>query len=601
MTSTPEIASGAYELARQSRTSRLIAYLARYKSSYALALLCMLIFGASDGGVPFLVKHVLDGVFSKQDKSLLYVIPPILVAFALIRALADFGQQFLSAKVGHSIVRDIRNDLNAHLLKLSPDYFVEHSSADILSRITSDVLLVRSVLTDSFGSILRDSIRVIALLCAAVYLDPFLAMLAFVVFPLGIYPVYRFGKKLRKLSKRGQDAIGSLSSMLQESILGSRVVRIFGRESFERERFEKKNNELTDTFIKSERVRALTGPVNEVLATSAIAGIILYGGYSVIGGIRTQGEFISFLLAVFLLYDPFKKLSRIHGSVQQGLAGSERLFEILDSVPKIRDPKEPESLGQSNEIEFENVSFRYGSAEVDALTDINLRIPERSRVALVGFSGSGKSTLVDMVPRFIDPGRGRVLLGGVDVSRVRLSELRLRISLVGQHTFLFNDTVFNNIAYGRPGATKEQVHAAARAAFAFDFVSALPSGFDTLVGEGGFSLSGGERQRIAIARAILKDSPILILDEATASLDNRSEREVQSALEALEKDRTTLIIAHRLSTVRHADFIVVLKDGRIVEQGGHDELLKLGGEFARLHSIQFSEGQAREVDDYSIN
>lgn len=601
MTSTSEAALGDIKLAPQSRAQRLIAYLLRYKKAYAAALLCMLVFGASDGAVPFLVKHILDGVFAKQDKSLLYIIPPLLVLFAVIRALADFGQQFLSAKVGHSIVRDIRNDLNAHLLKLSPDYFVEHSSADILSRITSDVLLVRAVLTESLGSILRDSVRVAALLCAAIYLDPFLAMIAFVVFPLGIYPVYRFGRKLRKLSKRGQDAIGSLSSMLQESILGSRVVRIFGREDFERERFERKNIELTDTFIKSERVRALSGPVNEVLATSAIAGIILYGGYSVIGGIRSQGEFISFLLSVFLLYDPFKKLSRIHGSVQQGLAGGERLFEILDSVPKITDPKHPEALGASNDIEFDNVSFRYGSADVDALTDINLRIPERSKVALVGFSGSGKSTLVDMVPRFIDPGRGKVLLGGVDVSSVRLSELRARISLVGQHTFLFNDTVFNNIAYGRPGATREDVHAAARAAFAFDFVSALPNGFDTFVGEGGFSLSGGERQRIAIARAILKDSPILILDEATASLDNRSEREVQSALEALERNRTTLIIAHRLSTVRHADFIVVLKDGRIVEQGSHDELLKLGGEFSKLHSIQFSEGQAREVDDYSIN
>lgn len=597
----PEVISGSYELSKASKSKRLVAYLLRYKSIYVAALLCMVVYGATDGGVPFLVKNILDGVFAKQDKSMLYIIPPLLIAFALIRALTDFGQQFLTAKVGHYIVRDIRNDLNAHLLKLSPDYFVEHSSADILSRITSDVVLVRAVLTESLGSILRDSVRVVALLCAAVYLDPYLAMIAFVVFPLGIYPVYRFGRKLRKLSKRGQDAIGSISSMLQESILGSRVVRIFGREQFERERFESKNRDLTDTFVKSERVRAFTGPVNEVLASCAIAGIILYGGYSVIGGIRSQGEFIAFLLSVFLLYDPFKKLSRIHGSVQQGMAGAERLFEILDSIPKIRDAKDTLLLGASNEIEFDGVSFKYASAESEALSDINLRIPEKTRVALVGFSGAGKSTLVDLVPRFIDPTQGRVLLGGVDVSRVKLADLRARISLVGQHTFLFNDTVFNNIAYGRAGATKDEVIAAAKAAYAFDFVTAMPNGFETLVGEGGFSLSGGERQRIAIARAILKNSPILILDEATASLDNRSEREVQSALEALEKDRTTLIIAHRLSTVRHADLIVVLKDGRIVEQGTHDELLKLGGEFARLHSIQFSEASEKELPDFAIN
>ncbi|MBN8548702.1 MAG: ATP-binding cassette domain-containing protein [Deltaproteobacteria bacterium] len=590
--------------------SRVLAYLKPYKVQFSFALLCMIFYGASDGAVPFLVKSVLDGVFTEKDASLLKLLPIALVLFAIIRAITDFGQQYLMARVGHWIVRDIRNDFNSHVLKLSPDFFIANSGAQLVSGITSDVVLIRGLLTDTVAAVLRDAIRVVALLISAFYLDPTLALIAFVVFPIGIWPVYRFGRKLRKLSMKGQHAIGSLSAMMSESMVGNRVVKIFGREDFERRRFERENQDLTNTFIRSEKVRAISGPINEVLASFAISGVILYGGYSVLSGVRSQGDFIAFLISVFLLYDPFKKLSRVNGTIQQGLAGAQRIFDVLDTKPRIQDPLVPQRLGDSNKIEFEEVFFSYRpidsgtsrSDEPQALADITLSIEEGSKVALVGFSGAGKSTLVDLIPRYMDPQQGVIRIGGVDISSVRLADLRARIAMVGQHTFLFNDTVSNNIAYGNPAATQEEIVKAAQAAYADTFIRALPQGYDTKLGEGGLTLSGGERQRLAIARALLKNAPILILDEATASLDNRSEREVQSALESLEKGRTSIVIAHRLSTVRDADCVVVLSDGRIVEMGTHDELLKRNGAYAKLHALQFAPKENESgLDETIIN
>jgi subfamily B ATP-binding cassette protein MsbA len=568
---------------------RVLKYLSPYTGIFLAALGCMVLYGASDGVVPFLIKNVLDKVFQAQDASLLKLILVALVVFAIVRAAADFGQQYLMSKVGHNIVRDIRNEINRHFLKLSPSYFIRHSTADLIARTTSDVLLVRGLLTDSVASIIRDTIRVLALLVSALYLDPTLALLSIVVLPFGFFPVYRISRQMRKLSRRGQQEIGSLTATMQESVMGARVVRLFGREDFEIERYEAENERLNRTFVKSEVIRALTGPVNEVLASLAIGGVILYGGYSVINGVRTQGSFIAFLVSVFLLYDPIKRLTRVSSTVAQGLAGAERIFEVLDTKPDIISPLAPQALGERNDLELRAVSFTYPGQEHETLSQISLKIPEGKKIAIVGFSGAGKSTLIDLLPRFIDPTEGAVLIGGVDVKTASLVELRKRIAVVGQHTFLFHDTVYNNIAYGLEHATEEQVRNAARAAYALDFIESLPLGFQSIVGEGGHSLSGGERQRIAIARAILKNSPILILDEATASLDNRSEREVQSALDSLEQGRTTIVIAHRLSTIQNADLIVVLKDGKIVELGKHDELLAQKAEFFRLHALQFRE------------
>jgi subfamily B ATP-binding cassette protein MsbA len=559
----------------------------------------MVLFGATDGVVPFLVKHILDGVFTNREHDKLILLPAAIVGFAVVRAVTDFGQQFLMASVGHRVTEDIRNDVNRHVLSLSPDFFVRHSTGELLSRVTSDVLLMRTLLTDSSAAIIRDVIRLVVLLCSCVYLDPTLSLIAVVFFPLAGFPIAKLGKKVRKLSKRGQDAIGQLSGLFQESMQGHRVVKIFGREDFEQARFERGNHELTRTFIKSERVRAIAGPINEVFASLAISGVLMYGGYTVISGVRSSGDFMAFLVAVFLMYEPFKKLTRVNATVQQGLAGAQRIFEILDTRSSIEDPVSPKPLSKSHQIEFESVTYEYpsrnpGEEKSIALNDVSLSIPEGKKVALVGFSGAGKSTMVDLIPRFIDPSRGVVSLGGVNLKDLSMRDLRQSIAMVGQHTFLFNDTIYNNIAYGNETATREQVIAASKAAFAYDFIMNLPSGFESVVGEAGMTLSGGERQRIAIARAILKDSPILILDEATASLDNRAEREVQNAIQALEKGRTTVVIAHRLSTVRDADVIVVMSGGRVVEKGTHEDLLNRAGEYSRLYALQFRE-QAAEA------
>lgn len=575
---------------------RILSYLRPHMKSFWMALGLMVLFGATDGVVPFLVKHILDGVFTRRDEGLLVLLPALLIGFAVVRAASDFGQQFMMASVGHKVTQDIRNDVNRHVLNLSPDFFIRTSTAEILSRVTSDVLLIRTLLTDSSAAVIRDAIRVLVLLGSCIYLDPMLSLIAFVFFPVAGYPIALLGKRMRKLSRRGQQAIGQLAALFQESMQGHRVVKIFCREQFEQQRFERGNRDLTQTFIKSERVKALTGPINEVLASLAISGVLLYGGYTVISGARTAGGFMAFLVSVFLMYEPFKKLSRVNSTIQQGLAGAQRIFEILDTAPTILDPLEPQPLPDGKSIELRNVSFEYpsvshGERTTVALRDISLVIPEGKTVALVGFSGSGKSTLVDLVPRFIDPSSGQVLLGGVNVKLLALKDLRSAVAMVGQHTFLFNDTVYNNIAYGNPNASHDQVVQAAHAAYATEFIERLPQGFDTQVGEGGMSLSGGERQRLAIARAILKNAPILILDEATASLDTRAEREVQMAIEALVKGRTTLVIAHRLSTIRDADTIVVMSGGSIVEQGDHEQLIAQGGEYARLHGMQYREAR----------
>ncbi len=570
----------------------IFRFLKPYKGQFAVALLAMFVFGATEGVIPVLLKKILDGIFANKDEALLYLLPVGLIIFACARAALDFAQQYLLSSLGHKIVRDVRQALHSHLLKMQPGYFVTTSAADLLSRFTSDVIMIRTLLTESLGSMIRDVVKIVALIAAAIYLDPMLALIALVVFPIAGVPISRFGRRLRRLSKQGQDAIGAASGAILESFAGNRVVKISVREEYERQRFAEHNASLTETFVRGEWVRALSGPINELFASIAISGVVIYGGMAVISGTRSQGDFIGFLAAVLFTYDPFKRLTRVSNSAQQALSGAERILEVLDTEPTIIDPIEPHQLTASNNIEIRGVSFGYSRGSSPVLKNISLNVAEGQTVALVGFSGSGKSTLVDLIPRFIDPDVGEVLLGGVDIRRVRLAELRARIAVVQQHTFLFNDTVFNNIAYGAEvgrQVTAVEVEDAARAAFAYDFVRALPDGFQTKVGESGLALSGGERQRIAIARAILKDAPILILDEATAALDNRAEREVQMALERLAKGRTTIVIAHRLSTVRSADLVCVMRDGEIVESGTHAELLGKGLEYARLYAMQFED------------
>ena len=568
-------------------------FLKPYFWQFVLALICMALFGASEAGIPFLIRNVLDEIFHDHDKTMLSWVFVIMICFAFIRAALDFGQQFLMARVGHRVTRDIRNRMNAHILRMGADFFLRKSVGDLLTRFTSDVILVRDILTTSLASIVKDVISIIALLCYAIYLGGLLAIASFTAFVIGFIPIYIFSRRIRKLSKRGQDAIGSISGLVQENVLGHQVVKIFNREAYEEKRFSTENENLTRTFIKSECIHAAIGPLNEVMAIVAIAFVVLLGGGAVIDSGKSSGEFISFLTSIFLLYAPFKRLSKINNQLQQGISGTERIFELLNTEPSVQEKATTVKLGTSNNIEIKDVTFAYETDKGPAIHNINMDVQEGSTVALVGFSGSGKSTLVSLIPRFIDPQEGGVYIGGVNIKDVSIYELRYRIAMVTQHTFLFNDTIYNNIAYGKDNCTREEVIEAAKTAYAYDFIMRLPQQFDTIVGESGFSLSGGERQRIAIARAILKDAPILILDEATASLDNRSEREVQAALDRLTHLRTTIVIAHRLSTIQNADKIIVMENGAIVEVGTHDDLLKKGGCFAKLHALQFKTEQGK--------
>lgn len=579
---------------------RLIGYLKPYKGKFAFALGAMTIYGATDGGVPILIQSVLDDIFGSRNMTMLYVLPIALIIFAAIRGLFGFIQRYYMASIGLAIIEDMRNQISDHLMSLSPAFYGRHTSGTLLSRMTNDTLQVKVALTESVTSLLRDSIRVLALFVTALWLDPVLALIAFVGFPFGLYPVIRFGKKVRRLSRVGQEQFGGLTSLLQEMVLGHKVVQSFCMEEEEKKRFRAENSVLTRTFKKAEKYGALSGPTNEFVASLAISAIILYGGFSVVNGVRTQGDFIAFLTAMFLLYEPVKKLGRINAGLQAGSAAADRIFEILDTKSEVHDlPGARELVTSDYSVRFEDVYFAYpgtwraateeaAAKEKWTLDDISLELPHGKTLALVGESGGGKSTVASLLLRFFDPQLGRITVGGQDIRELTLESLRGRISYVSQNTFLFNDSIYNNIAYGRPGVSREEVVAAAHAASAHNFIMGLPDGYDTSVGEHGTSLSGGERARVAIARALLKDAPILILDEATAALDSESEKAVQGAIDTLMAGRTVIVIAHRLATIRKADSIAVIVAGKVVEQGSHEELLARGGVFEKLHSIQFA-------------
>lgn len=548
----------------------------------------MLGYSSTNGIMPFLVQYVFDDIFARKDQDALFYFPLFIIGVFAFRGLMNFGQSYLTDYVGLRIVNDLRNALNRHLQTLSLSFFHRHPTGTLISRVNNDVALVRGALTDSVASLIRDTMSLIVLIVVVFLKDWVLATIACVVFPASILPVVRLTRKIKRSTRRGQVTTGTLTNLLQESIQGNRIVKAFGMEKYETERFGQENQRLFKQFIKASRMRSIVQPTMELLASFGIGGVFWYGGFSVIAGNRTAGEFLAFLTAMFLMYQPFRNLARTYTVVQQGLVGAERIFEILDEAPEIRTRSNARpALPFSQEIEFQNVSFGYGRKLV--LKDINVKIRAGEMVALVGVSGVGKSTLADLIPRFYDISSGMITLDGVDIREVTLESLRSQIGIVTQSTFLFNDTARNNIAYGDPSKDMDHIVAAAKAAHAHDFIMAMPQGYDTLIGEMGARLSGGQRQRLAIARALLKDAPILILDEATSSLDSESERLVQEALERLMVGRTVLVIAHRLSTIRKANRIGVLVDGCIVEEGTHEELLARESEYSRLYTLQLLE------------
>ena len=568
---------------------RLIKLAKPHLPKFILAMLCMLVVGGLTSVLAFLVKPVLDDIFMKKNAAMLKWIPIAVVAIYMLKGLCTYVQTILMNFIGQRVVADIRNRLYQVIQTQSMSFFTKNQTGILMSRITNDVNSMQGAVSEAVTSLLKDSFTLICLMFVIFYRDWHLALVAMVIFPLTIYPIATFGRKMRKLATRTQVTMGSLTTLLQETISGARIVKAFGREDYESSRFSRENENLLKLTLKSVTISAVSSPFMEFLGGVGIAAIIFYGGYQVIQGVSTPGTFFSFLAALILLYEPIKRLTNVNNTIQQGIAGAQRVFSIIDAVPEIRNKPEAIPLPAiSKAIDIRNVTFRYEDTPV--LKQINLTVRAGEAVAFVGMSGGGKTTLVNLIPRFYDVSEGQILIDGRDIRDVTMESLRAQIGIVTQQTILFNDTVRNNIIYGDVEKTEADIIRAAKAANAHHFIMNLPDGYDTVIGEQGTKLSGGERQRISIARALLKDAPILVLDEATSSLDTEAEIEVQEALENLMKGRTTLVIAHRLSTIRNADRIVVLVSGEIVEEGTHEALLDKKGEYFRLYQMQFKNG-----------
>ena len=553
-----------------------------------LAFAAMAVMAAATAANAWLMQPILDRVFVQHDSRLLLVIPVAIVALAIIKGFANYAQSVLMTTAGQRVVADIQLALFARLMRADLAFFHANPTGTLIARFTSDASILRGAATNVLAGVGKEAVTAAFLVALMFYQDWLLALLAFAGFPLAFTPIRKVGRRMRRVSADTQAEIGQFTTLLNQTFQGARHVKAYGMEAYETTRAGRIIESLFRLVERAARTRSIASPLMETLGGVAIAFVILYGGHQVIDGTRTAGAFFSFVTALLLAYQPLKTLAGLNVSLQEGLAGAQRIFAVLDIEPEIREKPHAAPLAVAGgEIRFEGVRFAYAGGG-EALRRIDLIVPAGKTVALVGASGAGKSTIMNLVPRFYDVAEGAVRIDGSDVRDVTLASLRSAIALVSQEVSLFDDTVRANIAYGRFGASEAEIVAAAQGAAADDFVRALPRGYDTMVGEHGVKLSGGQRQRIAIARAMLKNAPILLLDEATSSLDTESERQVQTALKALMRGRTTVVIAHRLSTVIDADLIYVIDGGRVAESGTHAELLRRDGVYARLYSLQFA-------------
>ena len=555
----------------------------------AFALLCMVVAAGSTAALAKLMEPVLDDVFLQRDESKLLGIGVLVFAVFLTKGFGTFGQAVLMNYVGFRIIADFQIRMFAHLMRADLAYFQNTAAGGLVSRFINDVQVLRKAVSDSLTGLGKDSLTLVFLIAVMFYQDWILAAVAFFAFPTAVLPIVKIGRRMRRVSSDTQDEIGLFSTLLDEAFQGVRHVKAYGMEAYEKERATEAINRIFRLLFKATTTRALSHPIMESLGGIAIVAVIVYGGTQVISGAKTPGTFFSFITALILAYEPMKKLANLNANVQEGLAAAQRIFTLIDLEPTIVTRPGAHALEVAGgTIRFEDVDFGYGD-EKSALTQVSLEVPAGRTVALVGPSGAGKSTILNLIPRFYDVDGGRVTIDGHDVREVTIPSLRANIGLVSQEISLFDDTVRANIAYGRPNASEAEIREAARLAGADGFIEALEAGYDTHVGGRGVKLSGGQRQRLAIARAMLKNAPILLLDEATSALDANTERQVQAALAALMRGRTTLVVAHRLSTVVDADIIYVMDGGEVLERGSHAELMARGGTYARLYARQIAE------------
>ena len=567
---------------------RLLTHVRPHWKGFALTLAATALAAATEPLFPALMKPLLDKGFGQNASAWITWMPIAIVGIFLLRGVAGFFASYGMSWVSVRVITDLRQLMFERLMRLPSSYFDAHASSVPATRIANDVNGVAGAATSTLTVLIRDSLSVLGLVAWLLYLNWKLTLVSLAVIPLTGFIIRGFSARLRRLSLAAQDGIALMYLVLHESIRGQKVIKIFSGEEHATSRFVKVNNTLRGNGMRQAIAAAAIAPITQIFASVGLAIVVYVALQQSAGNETTVGDFVSFITAMLLLLAPLKHLADINAPLQRGLAAAESVFRMLDETPEI-DAGTRELGRARGEIEFADISLRYATAERDALTGIDLNIRPGETVALVGPSGGGKSSLVNLVPRFYHPDKGQIRIDGHNAETLTLQSLRANIAHVGQDVFLFDDTVAANIAYGgKRDATRTEIEAAARAAHALEFIEQLPQGFDTTVGENGTRLSGGQRQRIAIARAILKNAPILLLDEATSALDSESERHVQAALEELMRGRTTLVIAHRLSTVEHADRIVVLSQGRIAELGTHAQLLEKDGIYASLYHLQFA-------------